>query len=40
MSDYATPAPRTKPILIGISEGAGLSVLAASDPSRTDRSPA
>ena len=32
LSQYATRFMRAKPILIGISEGAGLSVLAASDP--------
>jgi hypothetical protein len=32
ISDYATQFSHSKPILIGISEGAGLSVLAASDP--------
>jgi len=32
ISDYASHFTRSKPILIGISEGAGLSVLAASDP--------
>jgi hypothetical protein len=32
LSQYAARFVRTKPILIGISEGAGLSVLAASDP--------
>jgi pimeloyl-ACP methyl ester carboxylesterase len=32
ISDYASQFSHTKPILIGISEGAGLSVLAASDP--------
>jgi len=32
ISDYASQFTRSKPILIGISEGAGLSVLAASDP--------
>jgi hypothetical protein len=32
LSQYATRFVRAKPILIGISEGAGLSVLAASDP--------
>ena len=32
LSEYATRFARSKPILIGISEGAGLSVLAASDP--------
>jgi hypothetical protein len=32
ISDYASQFSRSKPILIGISEGAGLSVLAASNP--------
>jgi pimeloyl-ACP methyl ester carboxylesterase len=32
LSDYAKRFSHTKPILIGISEGAGLSVLAAADP--------
>lgn len=32
ISDYASRFSHSKPILIGISEGAGLSVLAASDP--------
>ena len=32
ISDYASQFTHSKPILIGISEGAGLSVLAASDP--------
>jgi hypothetical protein len=32
ISDYANQFSLSKPILIGISEGAGLSVLAASDP--------
>jgi len=32
MSDYASQFSHSKPILIGISEGAGLSVLAAADP--------
>jgi Bacterial virulence protein (VirJ) len=32
LSQYASRFARSKPILIGISEGAGLSVLAASDP--------
>jgi hypothetical protein len=32
VSDYASQFTHTRPILIGISEGAGLSVLAASDP--------
>jgi hypothetical protein len=32
ISDYANQFASSKPILIGISEGAGLSVLAASDP--------
>jgi alpha-beta hydrolase superfamily lysophospholipase len=32
ISDYANQYSPSKPILIGISEGAGLSVLAASDP--------
>jgi len=32
ISDYASHFRRSKPILVGISEGAGLSVLAASDP--------
>lgn len=32
LARFATGAGRTKPILIGVSEGAGLSVLAATDP--------
>jgi pimeloyl-ACP methyl ester carboxylesterase len=32
ISDYANQFSSSKPILIGVSEGAGLSVLAASDP--------
>ena len=32
LSQYATQFARSKPILIGISEGAGLSILAASNP--------
>jgi len=32
ISDYASQFSHSKPILIGISEGAGLSVLAAADP--------
>jgi len=32
LADYAEQSSREKPILIGVSEGAGLSVLAASDP--------
>jgi fermentation-respiration switch protein FrsA (DUF1100 family) len=32
LADYAARSTRKKPILIGVSEGAGLSVLAATDP--------
>jgi fermentation-respiration switch protein FrsA (DUF1100 family) len=32
IADFAAAGSRTKPILIGVSEGAGLSVLAATDP--------
>jgi pimeloyl-ACP methyl ester carboxylesterase len=32
LADYASRGAREKPILIGVSEGAGLSVLAATDP--------
>jgi hypothetical protein len=32
LSEYVSHGARAKPILVGISEGAGLSVLAASDP--------
>ena len=37
LADYAARGSRRKPILIGVSEGAGLSVLAATDP-QTKRS--
>jgi fermentation-respiration switch protein FrsA (DUF1100 family) len=32
LADYAAKGARKKPVLIGVSEGAGLSVLAATDP--------
>lgn len=32
LADYATRGSRVKPVIIGVSEGAGLAVLAATDP--------
>ena len=40
LADFAARARHAKPVLIGVSEGAGLSVLAATDPDTRRRSPA
>ena len=37
LADFATKATGRKPLLIGVSEGAGLSVLAATDPGHESR---